>query len=918
VIAETLLSVNLPQSRRIPWRSPVDFGDYQDGRGDFVAHISCASLPSRPAGEPMIPTTNPSVRLPRTTSTRGAWQACASIRLAFLAAALGGWCSPGGRASAEDVEPILEQYCYGCHGLGEKKGGLALDDFVENGSAPGSPKAWLAVIKNLRSGIMPPVGKPRPTADEARRLEAWIKYGALGIDPKEPDPGRVTVRRLNRVEYRNTIRDLLGVDFDADSEFPPDDTGHGFDNIGAVLTLSPLLLEKYLAAAAAIVPQAVPAVPKVVAEHVVPGGRFRREGQEPPKDDAAPASLSYYEPATVSAVATAEHDGKYQLVLDLTGDERFVDGQNDYNRCRVVVRADGEELLRREFIRQNNRPFRFEFDRDWKAGPHTLAVEVQPLTPDEKRVRSLSIRIRSATLRGPMDERYWVRPRDYARYFPRDVPADAEGRRAYAREILGPFAERAFRRPVDDATRDRLADLVEAVASREGGTFEAGVGQAMAAVLTSPRFLFREEAVEPESAGRYPLIDEYALASRLSYFLWSTMPDAELIRLAGARTLRANLKAQVERMLADKRSEQFFRNFVGQWLQARDVDTVIINGPAVMARDQKPDPDAEAKRSRFRELNRKPPEQLTEAEKKELQQARASLFGSFRRFREFELGNDLRRAMRRETEMYFEHVVRADRPLLDLLDSDYTFLNEKLAKAYGIEGVAGDAMRRVALPPDNPRGGVLTQGTVLTVTSNPDRTSPVKRGLYILDNILGSPPAPPPPNLPTLEESGKKANRRTPSVRELMALHRSSPSCTACHAQMDPLGLALENFNALGRWRDAERAGPVDASGKLVSGESFAGARELKKVLVDGHRREFYSCLTEKLLTYALGRGLEPSDVETVDSIVERIERGDGRSSALIAGIVESAPFQKRRRPTTTDSANHSDPDAGRATLPSE
>jgi mono/diheme cytochrome c family protein len=877
----------------------------------------------------MISTTTQAEPIPNGTSARSPGCVLAARAVAFLAAALAGWHVPGGRASAEDaagssrsveaVEPIFEQYCYGCHGLGEKKGGLALDEFLENEAAPGAPKAWLAVIKNLRSGIMPPAGKPRPAADEARRLEAWIKYEALGIDPKEPDPGRVTVRRLNRVEYRNTIRDLLGVDFDADSEFPPDDTGHGFDNIGDVLTISPLLLEKYLAAASAIVSQAVPAVPKVVAEHVVPGGSFRREGQEePPKGDAAPASLSYYEPATASAVATAEHDGRYQVALDLTASERFVDGQNDYNRCRVVFRADGEELLSREFARQSNRPFRFAYDRDWKAGPHTLTVEVQPLTPDEKRVRSLSIRIRSATLRGPMDERYWVRPRDYARFFPRDVPADAEGRRAYAREILGPFAERAFRRPVDDATKDRLAGLVEAVASRDGGTFEAGVGQAMAAVLTSPRFLFREEAVEPGSTGRYAPIDEYSLASRLSYFLWSTMPDAELIRLAGERKLRADLGAQVERMLADKRSEEFFRNFVGQWLQARDVETVIINGPAVMARDQKPDPEAEARRNRFRALNRKPPETLTEAEKTELQQARASLFGSFRRFREFELTGDLRRAMRRETEMSLEYAVREDRPLLDLLDSDYTFLNERLAKAYGIEGVSGDAMRRVTLLPDNPRGGVLTQGTVLTVTSNPDRTSPVKRGLYILDNILGSPPAPPPPNLPALEESGKRASSRTPSVRELMALHRSSPSCTACHAQMDPLGLALENFNALGRWRDVERAGPVDASGKLVSGESFAGVRELKTILVSSHRREFYSCLTEKLLTYALGRGLEPYDVETVDSIVDRIERADGRASALIAGIVESAPFQRRRRPTTTDSANLPDPDAGRAALPSE
>jgi hypothetical protein len=257
--------------------------------------------------------------------------------------------------------------------------------------------------------------------------------------------------------------------------------------------------------------------------------------------------------------------------------------------------------------------------------------------------------------------------------------------------------------------------------------------------------------------------------------------------------------------------------------------------------------------------------------------------------------------MRRETEMYFEHVVRQDRPLLELIDSDYAFLNARLAKHYGIEGVQGDAIRLVKLAAGNARGGILTQGTVLAVTSNPDRTSPVKRGLYILENILGSPPAPPPPNIPALEDSGKKIAGRAPTVRESMVLHRSVASCAACHARMDPLGLALENFNALGRWRDKERAEPIDASGKLISGERFAEIKELKKILVNGHRREFYRCLTEKLLTYALGRGLESYDVGTVDTIVEKIEGVDGHASALIAGIIESTPFQKCRRSAKLD-----------------
>jgi Protein of unknown function (DUF1592)/Protein of unknown function (DUF1595) len=337
------------------------------------------------------------------------------------------------------------------------------------------------------------------------------------------------------------------------------------------------------------------------------------------------------------------------LVLAISANERYVDGTNDYNRCRLVFSTDGEELVRREFVRQDGKSFRFEFDRDWKAGPHTLTVEIQPLTPDEKRVRSLSIRIQSATLRGPMEDRYWVRPPDYVRFFPGEVPAEAVGRRVYVRELLGKFAERAFRRPVDDATKDRLAALAEAISAQGGQTFEAGVAQAMAAVLSSPRFLFREESAEPGAEGRYPLVDEYALASRLSYFLWSSMPDAELIRLAGEHKLRENLQAQVDRMLTDPRSSQFVRNFVGQWLQARDIESVIINAPAVISRDEPLDPEAEKRRARFRALNRKPPEELTDAEKKELQEARAAFPKAFRRFREFELTGELRQAMRRES-----------------------------------------------------------------------------------------------------------------------------------------------------------------------------------------------------------------------------------------------------------------------------
>jgi len=502
-------------------------------------------------------------------------------------------------------------------------------------------------------------------------------------------------------------------------------------------------------------------------------------------------------------------------------------------------------------------------------------------------------------VRGPAAKEYWVRPANYRRYFPRDVPEDSAERRQYARELLRSFATRAFRRPVDEETVDRLAKLAEGLYSQKDRTFEAGIAQAMTVVLASPRFLFREEGVAPSSG--HPLVDEYALASRLSYFLWSSMPDEALFRLAAENKLRQNLQAQVTRMLADPRSSAFMGHFPGQWLQARDIDSVEINARAVIARDSPPDPMRQRRQARFRELNRKPPGSLTEEEKKELVEVRAAFVGSFRRFAQFDLNGELRRAMRRETEMLFEHILRKDRSLLELIDSDYTFLNERLAKHYGIEGVVGDAMRLVTLPPKSPRGGVLTQGTVLAVTSNPDRTSPVKRGLFILENILGVPPAPPPPDIPPLEDAAAKLAGRPPTLRETLKVHRSEALCSSCHNRMDPLGLAMENFNALGRWRDKERDQPIDSTGELISGESFASIQELKHILVNERRRDFYRCLSEKMLTYALGRGLEYYDVQAVDDIVERVEKQNGRPSALLAGIIESAPFQKRRSPGVED-----------------
>jgi Protein of unknown function (DUF1592)/Protein of unknown function (DUF1588)/Protein of unknown function (DUF1585) len=400
---------------------------------------------------------------------------------------------------------------------------------------------------------------------------------------------------------------------------------------------------------------------------------------------------------------------------------------------------------------------------------------------------------------------------------------------------------------------ERIVKIADEAYNLPGKNFAQGVGQAMVAVLASPRFLFRVEGSEPTSSPKgFALVDEFSLASRLSYFLWSTMPDEELMSLAGRGELRKNLQAQVKRMLADGRSEELVRNFTGQWLQARDYDNFPIQARAVLRADGLP-----------RMID-------TEVE-------------------------EVRRSMRKETEAYFAHVLREDRPILELIDSNYVFVNGPLAKLYGIPDVNGREIRKVTLPEGSPRGGLLTQAGVLMITSNPGRNSAVKRGAFILENILGTPTPPPPPDIPSFEEALKGIKDREPTMREVMEVHRAQALCAACHNRMDPLGLAFENFNAMGIWREKENKQPIDASGKLVNGRTFKNARDLKQILMTENKLDVYRCLTEKLMTYALGRGPEYQDVESVDQIVARIEKDGGKFSTLLTGIIESSPFQKRR-----------------------
>jgi hypothetical protein len=745
----------------------------------------------------------------------------------------------------KEVQPILENYCFDCHGDGGKKGNVSFDTFKSDEELVGKHELWHAVLKNTRANIMPPGKRPRPTAEEQKVLESWIKYGAFGLDPNDPDPGRVTLRRLNQVEYRNTIRDLLGVEFDTAKEFPPDDIGYGFDNIGDVLSFSPLLAEKYMAAAQKIVASAVPTVAKVMPVKTIAG-------------NPAKTTLSYNSGGKIAYSFQVDKPGDYNVVLEVEVRGSF---EFDPSRVELVLKLDDQEKVKVEHVWLNQRTFRYELPGQWQPGEeHRVDLEVTPLPPAKDVVvkgkkGSTNLQKIAVKLDGPLDRKDWAFAENYQRVFFKGEPPEAAAeRRSYAREVLDRFVQKAFRRPTDGKTLDRLVSIAEQIYTQPDKNFEQGVSQALVAVLASPRFLFRTEEADPKAPMGAPFanVDEYALASRLSYLLWSTMPDEELFRLAERGELRANLKSQVERMLKDPRASELSRNFAGQWLKARNVDEVPLNAPVIL--------------------------------KAEGSTAKVKLDG------------ELRKAIRMETELFFDHIARTDRSVLELLDSDYTFLNEPLAKYYGISGVTGKEMRKVTLPKDSPRGGVLTHASVLMVTSNPTRTSPVKRGLFVLDNFLGTPPPPPPADIeiPPLEEAGKDA-KGEPTMRELLEMHRAAPLCSSCHNRMDPLGLGLENFNALGMFRDKEHGQPIDTASKLITGEAFNSVAELKRILKDSRRRDFYQCLTEKFLTYALGRGPEYYDVEAIDRIVERLEREDGRFSAMLMGTIESAPFQKRR-----------------------
>ena len=721
-----------------------------------------------------------------------------------------------------DIKPILVTYCYDCHGDGSAKGNVDFDGFATELDRTRDGQLWQRVWENVRNGVMPPPRKPRPTASEQARLQAWIRRDVQGVDCRAPDPGRVTLRRLNRDEYNHSIAALFGIDFEPAEDFPADDTGYGFDDIGDVLSVSPVLAEKYFNAAEQIVARVV------ASKAELPRRTLHRNDL---KLVAEPAEKMFVGEGRF----TLEHAGLHAVDVRVS-----VNSFKPFTgEARVRAELDGRPLMRATYL-PGNRLYHHPSRRTLAAGEHVVRFFLDLSRAVPTAGRTITVALDELSVVGPLGSRVREYPPAHRRLFFRGpAPRDPAARQAYAREILRTVADRAFRRPVDEPTLDRLLALAQRT-ERQSGHFESGIASALQAILVSPRFLFRVEEDAPGGDPEAVALDEHALAARLSYLLHATGPDQQLAALAARGELRQNLEAEVRRLLADPRSDRFVSRFVGQWLRTRDVENVPISGEKLGA--------------------------LTPA---------------------------IRKLMRQETELLFTHLLRQDRDVMELLTADYTFLNDALASYYGLPEVEGSRMRQIALPPDGVRGGILTHGSFLTVTSNPTRTSPVKRGLYLLDNVLGMPPPPPPPNVPNLEDAETDGTRPR-TMRQQLAVHRSKPACAGCHARMDPIGLALENFDAIGRWRDSEGGSPIDASGTLVTGEALAGVPGLRAILA-ARRPQFYRTLTRKLLIFALGRGLEPADECTVDQLVADLTAQGGHLSALIVGIARSRPFQLRR-----------------------
>ncbi len=766
---------------------------------------------------------------------------------------------PATVASAQSVSGetsgLIDQYCVRCHNTQRNTGGLALDA-IDVGNVGENVEVWEKAVRKLRARAMPPAGGQRPDESGYEVMLAYLETSLDRAAAASPDPGRTdTFRRLNRTEYQNAIRDLLTLEVDVTALLPRDDASYGFDNV-SLAGLSPTLMERYLSAAQKISRLAVgSAVPAPGSEVVVLSPDLTQEGHFDglPFGTRGGTTFSHIFPT----------DGVYTIKVRLARNRNEnVEGLTDRHEMEILL--DGERLQLFPIVPNRNRLGGYYSDEDVDKG---LEVEL-PVTSGPHNVSVTFLR-RSAALiestRQPyqaqfnMDRHPRQQPAVYsvaiAGPFEQMGPGETPSRdRVFtcrpatqadepgcAHQIISTLAQRAYRRPVTEEDLEVLLDFY-ADARAESG-FEAGIEMALRALLTSTEFLFRIER-DPDglSARTAYDINDFELASRLSFFLWSSIPDEELLDVAAGGGLSdpVVLAAQVQRLLADPRAEALTTNFAGQWLHLRNLDASTPN---------------------------------------------------LRLFPDFD--DNLRQGFRRETELLFESIHREDRSVLTLIDADYTFLNERLAKHYGVPNVYGDRFQRVELGEDSPRAGLLGHGSVLTVTSYATRTSPVLRGKWILDNLLGMPPGDPPPNVPELEEPPSGQAPR--SMRERMIQHRVNPACAVCHELMDPAGLSMENFDAIGRWRDRSEDGtPIDASGSLPGGVTFEGVAGLRQAVL-ARPEVFVGRMTEKLLTYGLGRGVDYHDAPAVREIVRTAASDDYSFSSLILAIVESPPFQMRR-----------------------
>ncbi len=772
----------------------------------------------------------------------------ASAAFGFQAAAFGFQA-----AAPSSQKALVDKYCVTCHNQRLKTANLMLDS-VSVDQVASNADLWEKVVRKVRGGSMPPVGLPRPdkaTFDEfATYLETSLDKAAAA----NMNPGRAAIHRLNRTEYANAIHDLLALDVDVTALLPGDDEANGFDNIADVLKVSPLLLEQYLAASRKISALAVgdPATPPVAQIYRIP------------PDLAQDQHLEGLPLGTRGGVAVKHNfplDGEYdfgvhilrnivgymtgiefphQLEISVDGVRVFkapVGGPEDNRMMDTNLGQAGEAIDARLKTRV-----------PVKAGPHSVAVTFVEKNHSESD-EPLQPFSRNTDLQD-MNGIPLIDHIDIAGPFQARGPGDTPSRRKIficrpaknadeltcAKQILSTLARRAYRRPVTDADMESLLSFYQAGKNKSG--FDGGIESALRLLLGDPKFIFRSE-VDPVGASPVHRLQDLELASRLSFFLWSTIPDDQLITLASLGQLKnpAVLDQQVKRMLADPKADALANNFAGQWLFLRNIKSAA--------------PDSE-------------------------------------QFPNFD--DNLRQAMRRETEMLVGSIFREDRSLLDLLTANYTFVNERLARHYGISNIYGSRFRRVPVADEN-RRGLLGQGSILTVTSYPNRTSVVLRSKWILENILGTPPPAPPPNVPALKENG---DGKQLSMKQLMEQHRANPACASCHKIMDPLGFSLENFDAVGQWRTREAAGPIDATGQLADGTPVTGPVDLRKALLK-RPEQFVGTVTEKMLTYALGRGLDYYDMPVVRSIVRDAAKDNYRFSSVVMGIVKSTPFQMRK-----------------------